>query len=144
LFGVRVPVRPVPIASVIRLILDFAGRDAEGNGFIGFGRNLNRRSVIVYRLFVVKTYNEVLVGLIRWLPLLLPCTHESPPWDNPRFDLRQMHLYHHALLASVAVPDLCNTITGSTNFEENLTLDILLLRSDLKLTVLHVPRRTAS
>ena len=92
----------------------------------------------------METHDEILVGFIWWLPLLLPCTHESSAWDDASLDLRQMHLHHHALLASIAVPHLGNTITGSTYFEEDLTLDVLLLRGNLKLAVLHVPRRAAS
>ena len=92
----------------------------------------------------METHNEILVGFVWWLPLLLPCTHESSAWDDANLDLRQVHLHHHALLASVTVPHLGDTITGSTYFEEDLTLDVLLLRGNLKLAVLHVPRGAAS
>ena len=40
LLGVRVPVRPVPVPSVVGLVLDLAGRNAEGDGLVGLGRDL--------------------------------------------------------------------------------------------------------
>ena len=40
LLGIGVPVRPIPIASVIRLILDFSCGNTESNGLIGFSGDL--------------------------------------------------------------------------------------------------------
>ena len=40
LLGVRVPVRPVPVPSVVGLVLDLAGRDAEGDSLVRLGGNL--------------------------------------------------------------------------------------------------------
>ena len=40
LLGVGVPVRPVPVPSVVGLVLDLAGRDAEGDGLVRLGRDL--------------------------------------------------------------------------------------------------------
>ena len=41
LLCVRIPVRPIPIPSIVGFVLDFSGRNSESNGFIRFGRNLN-------------------------------------------------------------------------------------------------------
>ncbi len=41
LLGVRVPVGPVPVASVVGLVLDFPRRDAEGNRLVRLGRDLS-------------------------------------------------------------------------------------------------------
>lgn len=41
LFGVRIPVGPVPVAGVVRLVLDFSCRDAESDGLVRFGGDLH-------------------------------------------------------------------------------------------------------
>ena len=40
LLGIRVPMRPVPIARVIRLIFNLTSRDSESNSLVRFGSNL--------------------------------------------------------------------------------------------------------
>ena len=74
------------------------------------------------------THDEVLVSFVWRLPLLLPCTHEPPARDDTWLDLRKMHLNHHTLLAGVAIPDLCDTVSRTSDFEENLLVNVLLCR----------------
>jgi len=90
-----------------------------------------------------KTYDEILVRLVRWLTLLLPCAHEPPPRHDALLNLWQMHLHHHPLLARIAVAHFCDAVAGATDFEEDLALHVLLRRRDLQLRVLHVLRRAA-
>ncbi len=43
LFGVKIPMRPIPIASIIGLVLDFPSWDAERNGLVWLGSDLQSR-----------------------------------------------------------------------------------------------------
>ena len=42
LFGIRVPVGPIPVASIISFVLNFTSRYPERNGLVRFGSNLCR------------------------------------------------------------------------------------------------------
>ena len=42
LLGIRVPMRPVPVAGIVRLILYFARRYAESDGLVRLGSDLSR------------------------------------------------------------------------------------------------------
>ena len=42
LLGVGVPMRPVPVAGIVRLILYFARRYAESDGLVRLGSDLSR------------------------------------------------------------------------------------------------------
>lgn len=42
LLGVRVPVRPVPVASVVGLVFNFPRGDAEGNRLVRLSSNLSQ------------------------------------------------------------------------------------------------------
>lgn len=64
----------------------------------------------------ISTYNEVLVGLVRWLSFLFPSAHESSARHNSCFYLRKMNLHHHSLLPRVSVPDFRHSITRAANF----------------------------
>ena len=41
LFGVWVPVRPIPVPRIVGLILDLPSRDPERDSFIWLGRDLS-------------------------------------------------------------------------------------------------------
>lgn len=88
-------------------------------------------------------HNQVLVGFVRGLSFLFPGAHESPPWSNTGFDLRKMHLYHHAFFASISVPHLGDAISRSTNFQENFSLHVTGCRCDHKLCFLEVASGTS-
>ena len=90
------------------------------------------------------SYNEVLVSLVGGLFPLLPSTHESPARNDTRLDLGQVHLHHHTLFAGISVSDLGNTVTRTSNLQEDLLVHALLCRRDHKLGFLQVPRRSAS
>ena len=91
----------------------------------------------------MNTHNEVLVGLVWWLPLLLPRAHESSARTDARLDLWKVNLYHHTLLPSVPVADLRNTIPRTADFEEHLLMDTLLGWCDHELRLLQVASSTA-
>ena len=40
LLGIRIPVVPVPVTCVIRLVLDLTSRNSESDCFVGFSSNL--------------------------------------------------------------------------------------------------------
>ena len=40
LFGVRVPMRPIPVTSIIRLVLNLSGGNTKSDSFIGLRRDL--------------------------------------------------------------------------------------------------------
>ena len=42
MFGVWVPMRPVPVAGIVRLILYFARRYEESDGLVRLGSDLSR------------------------------------------------------------------------------------------------------
>lgn len=90
------------------------------------------------------THNEILICLVRGLPLLLPSTHKSSTRDNVRFDLGKVNLDHHAFLASIFVPDFCYSVTRASYFEEHLALHVALSWSNHKLSVLGIASRTTS
>lgn len=89
------------------------------------------------------TYDEVLVSLVGRLSLLFPSAHESSPWHYARFDLREMYLYHHALLPGISVPDFRDAVPRSANFQEDFTLYVALSRSNHKLCLLRITGRTS-
>lgn len=75
-----------------------------------------------YRNIDSNTYDEILVRPIRWLPFLLPSTHEPPSGNDALFDLRQMHLHHHTLPPALRISDFCHPVTRPSNLQEHLTL----------------------
>jgi hypothetical protein len=89
------------------------------------------------------THNQILVVFVWRLPFLLPSAHEPPPRGNVALDLWQMHLYHHAFLSGVPIPNLCDPVTRPTNLEENLPVDARLRGGDRELVFLHVTSRTS-
>ena len=88
------------------------------------------------------TYDEVLVSLVRRLFPLLPSTHETTARNDPRLDLRQVHLHHHTLFAGISVSDLGDTVTRTSNLQEDFLVYALLRWRDHKLGFLQVPRRS--
>ena len=89
------------------------------------------------------THDEVLIRLVRGFPPLFPSAHETPARDDAGLDLRQVYLHHHALLARLAVPHLGHAIPRAPDLQKHLALHARLLRRDLQLAVLHVPRGAA-
>ena len=89
-------------------------------------------------------HDEVLITFIGRLPLLLPGTHEPPPGDDAEFDLRQVHLHHHAFFSCLSISHLCDTIARSADLEEDLALNVARSGSNHQLRVLEVPRGTSS
>ena len=124
LFGVRVPMRPVPIASVVRLILNLSCGDAECNSLVWLSRHLNERMVQKHSLTQNehRTHDEILICFVRGLPLLLPRAHEPPPRDDTWLYLWQMHLHHHSLLARIPIPDLRHSVSWPADLQEDFTL----------------------
>ena len=92
----------------------------------------------------MNTHNEVLIGLVWWLPLLLPRAHESSARNDTGLDLWEVNLYHHTLLPSVPVADLRNSIPRTTDFEEHFLMDTLLGWCDHELSLLQVASSTPS
>ena len=90
------------------------------------------------------TYDEILIRLIWGFSFLFPGAHEPPTRDDTRLDLRQVDLYHHALLTRLAVAHFRHAIPRPPNLEEHLTLHARLLRRDLQLALFHVTRRAPS
>ena len=45
LLGVRVPMRPIPVAGIVRLVLNFASRNPECNGLIRLSSDLWLQSI---------------------------------------------------------------------------------------------------
>lgn len=130
--------RPVPVACVIRLVLNFTSRDSEGDGFVGFGSNLKCSGQSKLELWLKwrATHNEILVRFVWGFPLLLPSAHKPSPRNDAGLDLWKVNLHHHTLLSSIRVSDLGDTVTRSANFEEDFTLDIALRGGDHKLRFL--------
>lgn len=91
----------------------------------------------------VYTYDEVLVSLVGRFALLFPSTHEPSSWRYSRFDLWEMHLHHHALLSGVPVPNFCDAVSWSANFQEDFALYVALSRSNHKLCLLSITSRTS-
>lgn len=89
------------------------------------------------------THNKILVGLVGRLSFLLPCAHEPSPRYDAGLDLGKMDLHHHALFASISIPHLGNTVPWSTNFKENLSLNVTLSRCNHQLRLLEVTSRTS-
>ena len=69
-----------------------------------------------------ETCDEILISGVGSFLSLLPCTHESPSGQHACLDMWEVNLYHHAFLAGINVPDLRDSVRGSSNFEESLTL----------------------
>ena len=90
----------------------------------------------------MNTHNEVLVGLVWWLPLLLPRAHESSARNDARLDLWEVNLNHHAFLPGIPVADLRNTVSRTTNFQKHFLVDTLLGWRDHKLRLLQVASST--
>ena len=86
------------------------------------------------------THDEVLIRLVRGFPPLLPSAHEPPARFDAGFDLRQVYLHHHALLARLAVPHLGHAVPRTPDLQKHLALHARLLRRDLQLALLHVSR----
>ena len=101
----------------------------------------NDMSELPQPTFVIRrTYNQILVCLVRWLPLLFPSTHEPPSGDDAWFDLGKMDLHHHTFLSSIPVANFRHSITWSTNFKEDFSLNIGLSWGYHQLGFLRIPR----
>lgn len=53
-----------------------------------------------------------------------------------------MDLDHHAFFASIPIANLCNTITRTANFQEDLSLDCVLCGCNHELRLFEVARGT--
>ncbi len=89
-------------------------------------------------------HNEILVRLVRRLPLLLPCTHKPPPRNDAKLDLGEMDLHHHTLFSGVQVAHFRDPISRPSNLQKHLALDVALRRRNHQLCVFGIARRTSS
>jgi hypothetical protein len=125
LVGVWVPMRPVPIACIIGLIFNFSRGYPERYGFVRLGCNLSEYVFSSARKHIVSadiTYDEVLLVLVGWFPLLLPCTHETPTRSYTFLHVGKMYLNHQPFLAGVGVSNLGHTIPRPSNLQKDLAL----------------------
>lgn len=86
----------------------------------------------------MRTHDEVLVCLVRWLSFLLPCTHKSPSRHDTRLDLRKMYLNHHTFLSRISISNFRYSVTWSTDFKEDFALHVTLCRRDHELGVFRI------
>jgi hypothetical protein len=127
LLGVRIPMGPVPVTSVVSFVFYFARGNAKCDGLVWLG-----------------SHDKILVSLVGWLSLLLPSTHEPSPRDHALFDLRKMYLDHHTLLSCVHVPYFCDPVAWFTDLEEHFSLNGVLGRCDSQLRVFSILSGSAS
>lgn len=91
------------------------------------------------------TYDEILVGPIRGLPLLFPCTHKPSTGFHAIFNLWKMNLDHHTFFAHHRVSYFCYTISRSTNFKEHFANNsVLVRRGNSQLGILSISRSSTS
>jgi hypothetical protein len=137
LFGVWIPMRPVPVASIIEFVFNLACWDTKGDRLVRLRSDLSakqkKRHVSYKRSSKHSsgTYNEILIRLVWRLSLLFPGAHEPPARNDARLDLRQVDLHHHALLARLAVAHFRHAIPRPPDLQEHLALHARLLRGDL-------------
>lgn len=91
-----------------------------------------------------RTYNQILVSLVWWLPLLFPSTHEPPSGDDTWFNLGKMHLHHHTFLSGIPVTNFRHSVARSTYFEEDFSLYIGLGWGHHQLGLLRIPGSSSS
>lgn len=133
LLGIGIPMRPVPVACVVSFVFNLASWNAERDSLIRFSSDLGRGHEYLNTGITELTHDEILIRFVRWFLSLLPSTHEPPPRNDIRLDLRQMHLDHHPLFPSIHISDFRHPITRSSNFEENFALYCARGRSDHQL-----------
>lgn len=132
--------RPIPISSVVRFIFYLPRWDPKSNGFIWLSSNLSMSCQTSHHIrHIRRTYNQILVCLVWWLPLLFPGTHEPSSGDDTWLDLGKMDLHHHTFLASIPVTNFRHSITWSTYFEEDFPLYIGLRWGYHQLGLLRIP-----
>lgn len=88
---------------------------------------------------IKRTYDQILVCFVWWLPLLFPSTHEPPSGDDACFNLWKMHLHHHTFLSGIPVTNFRHPVTWSANFEKDFSLYIGLGRGYHQLGLLRIP-----